>query len=41
MPLGYAVDVAASVDVLLLMCKFPSSSYNNIRGEREKKTKKE
>jgi cytoskeletal protein RodZ len=33
--------VAVSVDVSQLMCKFPSSSYNNVRkGEREREKKK-
>jgi hypothetical protein len=37
----YAVDVAAaSADVLRLMCKFPSSSYTNIKEERERARKK-
>jgi hypothetical protein len=31
--------VAVSVDVLQLMCKFPSSSYNTLGEERERKKK--
>jgi hypothetical protein len=31
---------AASVDVLRLMCKFPSSSYNKRKREREREKKR-